>query len=91
MNLISLASANRFQHLDTVTTGVTTSTAISGNTFLLTSCQTSHWVAIGTAPVINTATSFIVPGNTVVKFSCAPGDVVAVRAHGTTGHVGLAY
>jgi len=88
---MDLLNANRAQHLDTRVNAPTTSTAIPGTTFVLTSCQTSHWVAVGPNPVINTATSFIVPANSITQFSCNESDKVAVAAHASTGHVGITY
>jgi hypothetical protein len=86
-----LLNAGRSQHIDTRVNLANTSTAIPSTTIVVTSCQTSHWIATGTDPVINTATSFIVPANTITRFSINPNDKVAVAAHGSTGHIGIAY
>jgi len=88
MNLIN---ANRSQHLSTLINAPTTSTAIPSTTVVVFSAVSPHWIAIGSNPVISTATSLIIPAGAIVEFSCANGDKVAVAAHAATGHVGLAY
>jgi len=89
--LDTLLNASRTQHIDTRVNLANTSTAIPSTTIVVTSCQTSHWIATGANPVINTATSFIVPANTITRFSINENDKVAVAAHGSTGHIGIAY
>lgn len=86
-----LINTSRTQHISTLLNTVSTSTTLPNTTVVITSCQTSHWISIGANPTINTATSFIMPANTVLEFNCAVGDKVAVAAHATTGHIGIAY